>query len=162
MGVSYSNMMAKFRLTPICQNKLSQPNSNTKRSWGDHIMQWNPPQPPPPPPHKLSLLLLLLLTAQLASRDLSVQVYSHTQSSVATLYYVFAAELYFFPDKRIFIFFVSELENIRGQNQMDNNYTACNFSKNLTGNHIVWKKTKSTTGSVRGKICAGPELPQLY
>ena len=47
---------------------LSQPNSNTKRSWVDHIMQWNPS----PPPQKLSLLSLLL-TAQLASRDLSVQ-----------------------------------------------------------------------------------------
>ena len=22
---------------------LSQPNSNTKRSWGDHIIEWNPP-----------------------------------------------------------------------------------------------------------------------
>jgi hypothetical protein len=30
---------------------LSQPNSNTKRSWGDHIIEWNPP--PPPTPHKL-------------------------------------------------------------------------------------------------------------
>ena len=26
---------------------LSQPNSNTKRSWGDHIIEWNPPHPPP-------------------------------------------------------------------------------------------------------------------
>ena len=24
---------------------LSQPNSNTKRSWGDHIIEWNPPHP---------------------------------------------------------------------------------------------------------------------
>jgi hypothetical protein len=28
---------------------LSQPNSNTKRSWGDHILQWNPPPPPTHP-----------------------------------------------------------------------------------------------------------------
>ena len=70
---------------------LSQPNSNTNRSWGDQIMQWNPP-----PPHKLNLYTqnwTELTTAQLANRDLFVQVYSHTQSSVATRYYVFAAEL---------------------------------------------------------------------
>ena len=24
---------------------LSQPDSNTKRSWGDHIIEWNPPHP---------------------------------------------------------------------------------------------------------------------
>ena len=29
---------------------LSQPNSNTKRSWGDHIIECNPP-PAPQPPH---------------------------------------------------------------------------------------------------------------
>ena len=45
----------------------------------------------------------------------SVQVYSHTQTSEATLYYVFAAELYFFPDKRILncfrIKFLEKLSN---------------------------------------------------
>ena len=49
-----------------------------------------------PPPHKLNLYTQNweeLKTAQLASRDLYVQVYSHTQTSEATLYYVFAAEL---------------------------------------------------------------------
>ena len=40
----------------------------------------------------------------------SVQVYSHTQTSAAILYYVFAAELEFFPDKRI-----------RGNDQVDIN-----------------------------------------
>ena len=28
---------------------MSQPNSNTKRSWGDHIIEWNPPPPPTHP-----------------------------------------------------------------------------------------------------------------
>ena len=59
----------------------------TKMGW-----QHNAVEPTTTTTTKLSLLLSLL-TAQLASRDLSVQVYSHTQSSVATLYYVFAAEL---------------------------------------------------------------------
>ena len=27
---------------------LSQPNSNPRRSWGDHIIEWNPPPPPHP------------------------------------------------------------------------------------------------------------------
>jgi hypothetical protein len=58
-----------------------------------------------PTHHHHTNSLLVLLIAQLAGRDLlCVQLYSHTQTSVATLYYVFVAEFLFFPEKRILIF----------------------------------------------------------
>jgi hypothetical protein len=36
------------------QQKLSQLNSNPRRSWGDHTIEWNPPHPTTTPPKLLS------------------------------------------------------------------------------------------------------------
>ena len=50
LDISYKTSGFNWRDESIPYMKeLSQPNSNTKRIWGDHIMQWNPPPPPTPP-----------------------------------------------------------------------------------------------------------------
>ena len=91
----------------------TQPTTQLNRVWGKTSFLHRDP-PTHPTPHKLYLYTqnwTELKTAQIARRDLSVQVNSQTQTSAAILYYVSRRNFNFFQTKGIWFFFVSEFEN---------------------------------------------------